>query len=353
MQQIRIGLLGAGGVARSRHLPALRNCPEVLLSSVWSRNTDKASEVARELGFQSVQKSWQDVIHSSDTDAVIIATPPPLHMPATLLALEADKHVLCQARMARNLTEARRMADAAEKANRITALYPPRPGLKGDRVMKRLLHDEHFVGAIREVRIAGMTHFAPGDNYQWQLDPEVMGVNAMTLGMWAEVALRWLGPIGTVSAVGQCHTKQRLSSHGDWVQSAVPDSLAVAATLESGAALSCHFSFGAAGGAGNSLEVYGSEGTLIYRFFDEEIWGSREGQPVDRIDIPPNEERQQTTDLEFVTAIQQGGRVSPNFTEGVQYMEFCEAVAYSMHARKTISLPLRRPAMEHWGKPLE
>ena len=352
MEEIRIGLVGAGGVARSRHLPALQKIPGVILSSIWSRDVGKAGEVAREFGFQTVRDKWQDVVHSSEVDAVVIATPPPLHLPATLLALEADKHVLCQARMARNLSEARSMAEAAAKSNRITALYPPRPGLKGDRTMQRLLHDECYVGDIREVRMTGMTLFSRGDNYQWLFDPEVMGVNAMTLGMWAEVALRWVGPIGTVSAVGQSHTKQRLSSNGDWVESSVPDSLAVAATLQCGATMSCHFSFDVAGGAGDSLELYGSQGTLIYRFFEEEIQGSRLGQPLARIEVPPHEERQQTTDLEFVTAIRQGGHVSPDFTEGVQYMEFCEAVALSVHAKRTISLPLDEPAMEHWGKPI-
>ena len=109
MQRVRVGLIGAGWVAVNRHLPALQKIPEVDLKLIWSRDPEKARDVAGRFGVRATVSRWRDVIHSPEVDAVIIATPPVLHLPATVEALNAGKHVLCQARMARNLDEAQKM----------------------------------------------------------------------------------------------------------------------------------------------------------------------------------------------------------------------------------------------------
>ena len=49
--------------------------------------------------------------------------------------------------------------------------------------------------------MAGLAHQPPGDDYVWQIDPDVAGLNTMTMGMWAEVVNRWVGP----GAVDQRH----------------------------------------------------------------------------------------------------------------------------------------------------
>ena len=272
MQRVRVGLIGAGWVAVNRHLPALQKIPEADLNLIWSRNRDKARDVAGRFGVRATVSRWQDVIHSSEVDAVVIATPPVLHLPATVEALEAGKHVLCQARMARNLDEARKMAAAAQASRLVTALYPPLPGLKGDRVMIRLLHEEGFVGQIREVRITGMSVDTDPESYRsYRWDPQVSGINTMTLGMWNEVANRWLGPTVRVAALARSHR------HGGSARMGVPDSVAVAAQLECGATASYHFSNWAAGSPGSRIEVYGDRGALIYRLFAEEIQGTVTG----------------------------------------------------------------------------
>ena len=345
MHGVRVGLIGAGWVAVNRHLPALRKIPEANLKLIWSRNRDKARDVAGRFGVRATVDRWQDVIHSSGVDAVIIATPPVLHLPATVEALEAGKHVLCQARMARNLDEARKMAAAARASRRVTALYPPLPGLKGDRVMIRLLHEEGYVGQIREVRITGMSVDADPQSYRsYRWDPEVSGVNTMTLGMWNEVANRWLGPTARVAALGRSHRR------GGSERMGVPDSVAVAARLECGATASYHFSSWAAGSPGSRIEIYGDRGALVYRLFAEEIRG-RTGSDAEfrPIPIPRGEQRVQDTDSRFIRAILEGTPVEPSFQEGLFYMEFLEAVAISMKTGRSVSLP-PEPRMETWDR---
>ena len=349
MDRVRVGLIGAGGVARTRHLPALARIPEADLRLVWSRDPARAAAVADEFGIAGVASSWREIAESDEIDAVIVATPPILHHAATLSALSAGKHVLSQARMARNLREAREMLRASEAAPQlVTCLYPPLPGLKGDLVMKRMLRDG-YVGDVRDVRVTGVSLLEPGDGYSWQSDPDVTGVNGMTMGMWAEVLNRWVGPATRVMATGASHRRKRTTVDGATVDSVVPDSLGIAADLECGATATYHFSTAAAFGPGSSIEIYGSGGALVYTLFEEKIAGATLGDDgLQPVPISEAEERRQTTDSEFVRAILEGTPVYPDFPEGVRYMEFSEAVAISLATGKAVSVPPLEK-MDAWG----
>ena len=247
--------------------------------------------------------------------------------------------------MARNLDEARKMAAAAQASRLVTALYPPLPGLKGDRVMIRLLHGEGFVGEIREVRITGMSVDTDPESYlSYRWDPQVSGINTMTLGMWNEVANRWLGPTVRVAALARSHRRGGSGRMG------VPDSVAVAAQLECGATASYHFSNWAAGSPGSRIEIYGDRGALVYRLFAEEIRGlTGDGTEFKPIPIPGAEQRVQDTDSRFIRAILEGTPVEPSFREGLLYMEFLEAVALSLKTGRSVSLP-PEPRMETWDR---
>ena len=350
MDKVRIGLIGAGGVARARHLPRLAAIDEVELALVWSRDGAKAAEVASEFGIRRVVGDWREVVESPEVDAVIVATPPVNHLPATLAALSAGKHVLCQARMARNLLEARRMLAAARESGLVTALYPPMPGLRGDRVVRRLLADGEYVGEVREVRVAGLAHQPPGDDYVWQIDPEVAGLNTMTMGMWAEVLNRWVGPARSLSARATSHLGSRTTADGGRATATVPDSIAISAELECGATASYHFSTHAAFAPPQAIEIYGTRGAIQYTLFGDVVRGATAGdEAIHEIEVPDDEVRLQTTDAEFVNAILHGGPIEPDFEEGVRYMEFTEAVAISAHTGQAVTLP-PDPAMESWGR---
>ena len=143
-ETIRVGIIGAGKIAQDRHIPLLQKVPDVRITHAWSRRPETARQAARRFGIPHQVERWEQIVESPEIDAVVVATPPNLHLPATLAALDAGKHVLCQARMARNLKEARRMLEASTTTDRVTALYAAGFGLKGDRVMRRRLHREEL-----------------------------------------------------------------------------------------------------------------------------------------------------------------------------------------------------------------
>src|SRR6266516_7661720 len=114
-QTIRVGFVGAGANTRLHHLPKLKAQPGVELVAVANRSKESGERVAKEFGIARVHGDWREVVQAKDIDAICIGTWPYTHCEMTVAALEAGKHVLCEARMAMNATEGRRMLEASRK----------------------------------------------------------------------------------------------------------------------------------------------------------------------------------------------------------------------------------------------
>src|SRR5262245_64385012 len=111
-QTIRVGFVGAGANTRLHHIPKLRAQPGVELVAVANRSKESGERVAKEFGIARVQGDWREVVQAKDIDAICIGTWPYTHCEMTTAALAAGKHVLCEARMAMNAAEGRRILDA-------------------------------------------------------------------------------------------------------------------------------------------------------------------------------------------------------------------------------------------------
>src|SRR4051812_35750479 len=98
---LRVGLIGAGGNTKLRHIPRLRAVPGVEIAAVCNRRPESTAAVAAEFGIPRTYASWEEVVADPDLDAVVVGTWPYLHCPITLAALKAGKHVLTEARLAR------------------------------------------------------------------------------------------------------------------------------------------------------------------------------------------------------------------------------------------------------------
>jgi predicted dehydrogenase len=90
----------------------------------------------------------------------------------------------------------------------------------------------------------------------------------------------------------------------------------------------------------SSLEIYGSEGTLIYDMGSTVQGGKTGDDDLKELTIPANEVDEWTVEQDFVNAINGGPQGDTSFYEGVRYMEFTEAVARSMELGQTVQLPL-------------
>ncbi|CAH0344196.1 Gfo/Idh/MocA family oxidoreductase [Bacillus sp. CECT 9360] len=121
MTALRIGIIGVGGIAQTRHIPAFLElhdqCTITALSDV---NIGRAKETAEKYKIPHVFENYHDLF--SKVDAVCICTPNKFHAEISIAALEAGVHVLCEKPMAMNLAECEVMLSASIKADKVLAI---------------------------------------------------------------------------------------------------------------------------------------------------------------------------------------------------------------------------------------
>jgi len=155
-KKLRIGIVGAGGIVRQRHLPGLQALPNVQVLAICNSRIESAQKVAKDLDIPEVVGDWAEMLDRRDIDIIWIGTPPVLHAPITLSALEAGKHVFCQARMAMNLREGREMLVAAQARPRLVTMLCPAPhGMKGGKFFQKLLRDG-YAGELWHFRLTAV-----------------------------------------------------------------------------------------------------------------------------------------------------------------------------------------------------
>jgi len=337
-KKIRIGIVGAGGIVRQRHLPGLQALPNVEIVAVCNARIETARKIAKEFHIPDVMDDWAELLDRSDLDAIWIGTPPHLHAPITISALEAGKHVFCQARMAMNLREGREMLVAAQaRPQLVTMLCPPPHGLKGGRFFQKLLRDG-YAGELWHFRLNALNgQFAdPLAPPHWRQRTELSGLNVLSVGIYAEVLQRWIGSPRRLHAQMKVSVPKR-----DGYVVHVPDVVHVFGQWPNGLVGSLEWSGVAQFAPDETLAIYGRDGTLIYNFTRDEIFGARRGEKqLGRLSIPPALESTWTVEKDFINAVVKGGRPEPSFETGVQYLEFTEAVNLSARGGHAVELPL-------------
>lgn len=337
-QRIRVGIVGAGANTRSRHIPGLRAQPGVEIVQVANRSAESSARAAAELNIPGVAPDWRTLVNHPSIDAVMIGTWPYLHAPITLAALEAGKHVLCEARLALNLAEAREMARAERAHPELIAQVVPSPFTLGvDKTVQRLLR-EGFLGRLLaiEVRVADGRFLDPVAPLSWRQDIGLSGLNVMSLGIWYEALMRWVGEATSLVAKGRTFATQRTGADGRLHSVRVPEHVSVLADMACGAQASFTVTSVCGGITLGEIVLYGSEATL--RFADGVLTAAHRGEDGFRAVVPQEgEEGGWRVEEEFINAIRGLEPIThTTFADGVKYMAFTEAVAQSMQEGREI-----------------
>ena len=340
-QTIRVGIVGAGANTRSRHIPGLRAIPGVEIVSVCNRTPESSRNAAKQLGIPVACDDWKQLVESPDIDAVLIGTWPYMHARVTQAALAANKHVLCEARMACDATEAHSMLDASRARPGLVAQIVPSPySLRVDRMIQRLLA-EGYIGELLavDVRVGGAFLDAESPMH-WRQDFDLSGYNVLGMGIWYEAMMRWIGAATRVSAMGKTCARMRKDQNGLLRPVRVPEHVDIIAEMACGA--QAHLQFSAVTGLAGAPEatLFGSNGTL--RFSQDKLFGGKRGDiELAEIDIPAELQGRWRVEEEFVAALRGLGVIThTTFEDGVKYMEFTEAVARSMARGACVTLPL-------------
>src|SRR5437764_5948515 len=151
MKKIRWGVLGVAKIATDKVIPAMQRGELCEIVAIASRDKAKADEAARRLEIPRAYGSYEALLADAEVDAVYNPLPNHLHVPWSIKALEAGKHVLCEKPIALSAAEAETLVAAGRRHPRLKLMeafmYRLHPQWK---LAKRLV-DEERIGQLHTI----------------------------------------------------------------------------------------------------------------------------------------------------------------------------------------------------------
>ena len=321
--QINVGLIGAGGNVRNRHIPGFQKIERLEIAAVANRTLESGRSVADQFNIPRVYGGWQELLEDDSIDAVCIGTWPYMHRTLTLAALEKGKHVLTEARMASTAQDARDMLDASQKHPELVCqLTPTSTTYKIDNLLKKLIAD-NYLGEVLSVEVQALQNrFADfGGDLHWRHDWALSGYNTLNIGASYESMMRWLGRGNRVMAMSKVHVPYRANTAGELVSVSIPDHVDILYELANGAQVHMRMSATTGLSTGNQIWIYGTEGT-IHVDQQQNVFAGRKGDSqLTEVENPAEEQAYYRVEEQFTNAIRGTEKVDMvPFETGVHYM---------------------------------
>jgi predicted dehydrogenase len=254
-RKLRIGIAGTGFVVDSMHIPALKALPNVEIVAVAGHESEHATNFASKWGIKEVysgEGGVEKLCKLDSVDAIDIALPNDLHLPAIESAAENHKAVICEKPLGRNTEEAKKALAAARKGG-IIHCYAEDEVFAPQITRAKAFVDSGALGRVTWVR-AREAHSGP--HSRWFYEPERSGG-------------------GTIIDMG-CHSietgrylldKRTPESVNAWIatlyhQTTAEDNSLVLIKYAGGALSQNENSWTTKGGADGRFEVNGTEGSV-------------------------------------------------------------------------------------------
>ena len=119
MQEIKVGIIGAGGIAGGKHLPGHRDVEGVSIIAVCDIDRQRAENFAKQYDITHVFTDYNELVAMPELDAVSVCTPNNFHAPPSIAALKAGKHVICEKPIAGNAIDGQAMVNAQKASGKV------------------------------------------------------------------------------------------------------------------------------------------------------------------------------------------------------------------------------------------
>ena len=384
MKQLNVAIIGYKFMGKA-HSNAWKNVNnffnldvQPVLKVACGRNETAVQAFADRWGWEEVETDWQAVVHRDDIDIIDISAPPWLHYEIALAAARAGKHIFCEKPMSMSAAEAQEMLDAAQKAGIVHYLNHNYRRCPAVALAKEFI-EEGKIGQIYHWRGAYLQSWLldPSFPLTWHLQKEFAGSGASggINSHSVDLARYLVGEIKSVSAVTATFVKERPLPQGsaggtfkaggagtEMGQVTVEDAVSMVVEFENGALGSFEATTFAPGRKNfNTFEIYGSKGSLIFnlermnelQYFSVDdpqreagfrtILATEDVHPYIANWWPPGhnigyEHEFHHAVADFLTAVDQGTGINPNFYDGLKGMEVLEAGLLSAATGQRVQL---------------
>jgi predicted dehydrogenase len=187
--KVRWGILSTANIALKKVIPAMQRSPWCEITAIASRDLSRAREAAEELKIPNAYGSYEELLADDSIEAIYNPLPNHLHVPWTVKAAEAGKHVLCEKPIALNADEAQTLIDARDRYGvRIQEAFMVR--MHPQWLEARRLIREGRIGELRSITCF-FSYFNPDPaNIRNQL--EIGGGALMDIGCYPITISRWI-----------------------------------------------------------------------------------------------------------------------------------------------------------------
>lgn len=329
--RLKIGIAGAGAIARSHHLPGLREIDGVEVVGVANRNEESARAVARQFGVPRALGNWRELVADPEIDAIVVGTWPDMHTTIARAAIEAGKHVLVEGRLALDHPDALGLLTAARSNPGVTVMVvPAATTFWADRTVQRLLA-EAAIGELRAVDIDWGGETTRTQHSAWRRDRSRSGNNVMEVGILVESVARWVGFPLAVQATEHIVETTAASAPIGFVAS-VPDLLGWQGELPGGAFVRSLISpLLPPSVLGRRIALTGTQASLVVDLRQRQILLTRNGEvSAERIEPTPQDVVEWRVEAEFVGAIRGEEEVRLNdLATAERYMAVTDAIRHA------------------------
>lgn len=190
MQKVRWGVLSTAKIGSETVIPALQAAASCEVVALASRNLERAEAAAEAQGLPAAYGSYEALLADPDLDAVYIPLPNHMHVPWSIKALEAGKHVLCEKPIALSAAEAETLQEAARAHPRLKVMEAFMYRFHPQWARAHDLIADGRIGDLRAVHAAFSFFNADPENIRNHT--EMGGGALMDVGGYCLSAARWL-----------------------------------------------------------------------------------------------------------------------------------------------------------------
>ncbi len=189
-KKIRWGVLGVAKIATEKVIPAMQAGELCGIVAIASRDKRKAEAAAARLGIARAYGSYEALLADRQIDAVYNPLPNHLHVPWSIKALEAGKHVLCEKPIALSVAEAETLVAAGRRQPRLKLMEAFMYRLHPQWKLAKQIVDEQRIGQLRT--IATVFSYFNRDAANVRNQAEIGGGGLMDIGCYAISLSRFL-----------------------------------------------------------------------------------------------------------------------------------------------------------------
>jgi len=200
--KIRWGILSTAKIGRVQVIPAMKKGIYTDVVAIASANADKVKQAADDLGIPRVYGSYEELLAADDIDAIYNPLPNHLHVPYTIKALEAGKHVLCEKPIGLNAADAAKLLDAVKQHPKLKVMEAFMYRFHPQWQKVKELIDNGRLGEVKQVHSVFTYYNVDAENIRNR--PEVGGGALMDIGCYCLSFPRFVfgrEPVRVISSV--------------------------------------------------------------------------------------------------------------------------------------------------------